>query len=95
MEESINMRPYGFDDAERLRFAHSHAELLREEWRLANGPVPRRKPGEVDPGALRGALRAARRRAGAVLISIGHLLLPADADGRRTAPSIRGTDSGC
>lgn len=89
------MRPYGFDDAERLRFAHSHAELLREEWRLANGSVPRRNPGEVDPGALRGALRATRQRAGAVLISIGRLLMSAEGDGRRATASVRGTDAGC
>jgi hypothetical protein len=40
-------------------------------------------------------LRATRHRAGAVLISIGRLLMSAEGGGRRATASVRGTDAGC
>jgi hypothetical protein len=85
MEEHEPMRPHGFDEIEQLRYAKAHAEMLREEWRLANSSGAGRRSGERHPGAV----RRARAGAGRALIEFGRRLLPAETGARRVAAAAR------
>ncbi|MGD0018184.1 MAG: hypothetical protein ABSD62_02935 [Candidatus Limnocylindrales bacterium] len=85
------MRPFGFDEVEQLRYARSRAEMLREEWRMANSSAPGRRVGASS--AL--TLKRVRKNVGHALIELGRRLLPADAGTRRAVVTARRPDWGC
>ena len=70
------MRPYEFGTQQRLDYAKSHAQYLRDEWRLVNRhrTVASIKP---DGGeSLRGAFSAMQHAVGRGLVRLGMRLLP-------------------
>lgn len=83
------MRPYGFDEIEQLRYAKARAEMLRQEWRLANWSAVR------GPDATPGALRRAQMRAGQALIGLGRRLLSQEGGTGRVAVTAGRPDWGC
>ena len=85
------MRPHGFDEVQQLEYARARAEMLREEWRLANSPAAASRVGVLAVGAV----RRLRRAAGTGLLEVARRLLPADADRRRAAVNAGGPDAGC
>ena len=85
------MRPYGFDEVEQLRYARAHAQMLREDWRLANSPGS----SQIAGGQRRGAFERARRGVGRALIELGWRLVPAEIGSPRLGLAARRPDWGC
>ena len=83
------MRPFGFDEIEQLRDAEARAEMLRKEWRLANGSAVR------GADAAPAALRRAQMRAGQALIGLGRRLLSQESGTGRVAVTAGRPDWGC
>ena len=85
------MRPVGLDEAERLRYARAHAEMLRREWQTANQLPQDRRSGLPRLGAVgrfRGML-------GGALVDVGRRLVPADPSAVRSMANAGMTDGGC
>jgi len=85
------MRPHGFDEIEQLQYAKARAEMLREEWRLANWSAAVRGADSASPGAL----RRTRTRAGHALIGLGRRLVSPEGGTRSVAVSTGRPDWGC
>jgi hypothetical protein len=85
------MRPFGLDEAERLRYARAYAEMLRREWQTAN-QLPQDRP----TGLPRlGAGGQFRRMLGGALVDVGRRLVPADPSAVPSMANAGVTDGGC
>lgn len=89
-----DMRPYGFDHAELLRYSKSHAEMLAKEWRIANPSEKVDRKHTASSGRLRGVLQHALCGVGAGLTSLRRRLVSVKT-GTRGVAATSPADGGC